>query len=503
LVQERQIHNRNGHAIGIRTTVVDVSKLKWAEANVSQSQSHDPLTGLLNRTAFHGNVVIRLVERTKSRKNRLFALLCLDLDRFRSINQSLGEPAGDQLLVAVGQLLRASVRKEDTLARLGQDQFGILLQDVKDVRDALRVADRIQKKLALPFNLAGQRVSIAASIGIALSAAGYERAEDLLRDAETALSRAKEIGGSSYQVFDTAQHTRAMELLQLENELRQAIERQELRVHYQPIVSVESGGITGFEALVRWEHPGRGLVFPAEFIPIAEETGLIVPIGSWVFREACQQMRAWQERFRSIPPLYVTVNFSAKQFAQPDLLEQIDLILLETGMDGSNLGLEITESMILESAEATVRTLSQLRERRIRLYVDDFGTGYSSLSHLHRFPIDALKIDRSFVSEMDSNGQNSKIVRAILGLASNFDMSVTVEGVETEEQMAELRALKCKEVQGFFFSPPVDSATAESLMARQESFSTPVRFKGLVDSRPGRRDSLQGRRLAQRTNPHG
>jgi diguanylate cyclase (GGDEF)-like protein len=442
----------------------------------------------------------RLVERIKRRKNYLFALLRMNLDRFRTINESLGEAAGDRLLTSVGHLLRASVRPEDTVSRLGEDQFAILLHDIKDVRDAMRVADRILKKLAVPFDLAGTKVSVGASIGIALSAAGYETAEHLLRDAGSAMSRAKANGGASCQVFDVAQHTRAMALLQLEAELRHAIERCEFRNYYQPVVSVETGRITGFEALVRWQHPRRGLVLPVEFIPIAEETGLIVPIGSWVLREACQQIRSWQERFPSTPPLYVTVNFSARQFTQPGLIAQIDQILRETGLDAGSLGLEITESMILECVDATVSTLAQLSARKIRLYVDDFGTGYSSLSHLHRFPIDTLKIDRSFVSEMGTNEENLKIIRAILGLADNFDMRVTVEGVESAAQMAQLKALKCTEVQGFYFSPPVDARVAEALLAQQKSLPGLVRFEKLLNARADARASLRRSRGIHRSS---
>ncbi|HEV8132190.1 MAG TPA: EAL domain-containing protein [Acidobacteriota bacterium] len=484
LLQERHIRDGNSRITGIRATVLDMTELKCVETQILQSDSHDPLTGLLSREFFHRKVTGRLVERIRRRKNYLFALLHIGLDRFRTINESLGQAAGDRLLSSVGHLLHTLVRPEDTVARLGEDRFGILLHDIKDVRDAMRVSDRILKKLAVPFELAGKKVSVGASIGIALSAAGYETAEDLLHDAGAAMSRAKANGGASCQVFDTAQHARAMALLQLEAELRHAIERSEFRAYYQPIVSVVTGRITGFEALVRWQHPDRGLVLPAEFIPIAEETGLIVPIGSWVLRQACQQIRSWQEKFPSNPPLYVTVNFSARQFTQSGLIEQIDQILRETAVDASSLGLEITESMILECVESTASTLAQLSSRKIRLYVDDFGTGYSSLSHLHRFPIDTLKIDRSFVSGMGTNSENLKTIRAILGLAANFDMKVTVEGVETAAQMAQLKALKCTEVQGFYFSRPVDAQAAEALLAQQKSSSGVIRFEELLDARP-------------------
>ena len=467
LLQEQHILDNEGRVIGIRAVILDISERKSVESQLAHAASHDSLTGLLNRASFYRIVAGRLADHIKLRKNSLFAVLYLDLDHFKKVNDNFGHSIGDQLLVAISQLLRASLRPEDTVARLGGDEFAILLADIRDARDSMRVADRLGSKLSLPLALSGKQVSVGASIGIALSVAGYQRAEDILRDADAAMYRAKAEGGGSYKLFDPGLHAQAVALLQLENDLRRAVQQDEFRIHYQPIVLVRNEKITGFEALVRWQHPVRGLVYPAEFIPIAEETGLIVPIGCWVLREACRQMKAWQQQFPSVPALYVSVNLSVRQFMEQDLIEQIDSILEETGLDGGSLRLEITESMILEHAQATVTSLMRLKARRIHLYIDDFGTGYSSLSHLHRFPIDTLKIDRSFIRELGVSGQDPRTIRAILGLASNFNLGVTVEGVETEEQLAQLRTLECTEAQGYFFSEPVDRTAAETLITAQ------------------------------------
>jgi diguanylate cyclase (GGDEF)-like protein len=402
------------------------------------------------------------IERAKQNSDYVFALLFLDLDRFKLVNDSLGHMLGDQLLIAIANRLKTCVGAKDTIARLGGDEFTILLEDVKDLDRATQVADRICQELSLPFNLSGHEVFTSVSIGIAISTFGYNRAEDLLRDADTTMYRAKSTGKARYEVFDRAMQNQAMARLQLEIDLRWALERQELHVYYQPIMSLNNSRIAGFEALVRWQHPQRGWISPTEFIPVAEEAGLIVPLGWWVLREACSQIRAWQQLPTDLP-LTISVNISGKQFAQPNLVKEIQQILQETGLDASSLKLEITESVLVDKTEAAVAILKQLKALGIGLSIDDFGTGYSSLSYLHQMPIDTLKIDRSFVNNVDCDPEKIEIIRTIVGLAWNLGMNVVAEGVETKKQMYQLRALKCDYGQGYFFSRPVDAKAATAL----------------------------------------
>ena len=442
----------------------EITERKRAEKQLLHNAFHDSLTNLPNRALFMDRVdhVIKLASRCKDYR---FAVLFLDMDRFKAVNDSLGHTKGDQLLITIARRLEECLRSGDTIARLGGDEFVFLLEDIKDINDATNVADRIQEALTLPFNLEGHEVFITTSIGIALSTTVYKQASDLLRDADIAMYRAKALGKVRYEVFDPSMHTQALTLLQMETELRRAIERGEFRLYYQPVVLLESGRITDFEALVRWQHPDRGLISPAEFIPLAEETGLIIPIGWWVLREACRQMRAWHMKFPFTEPLTINVNISGKQFEQPDLIEQIRLILQETGFDGRSLKLEITESVLMENAESATAMLVQLQEVGIRFSMDDFGTGYSSLSYLHRFPIDTLKIDRSFILGLDVDIEKIEIIRTIVALACNLGMNVIAEGVETRQQLYQLKALQCEFGQGYFFSKPLDSETTEALIA--------------------------------------
>ena len=370
--------------------------------------------------------------------------------------------------------MKTHLRPGDTVARLGGDEFTILLEDITRSSEAIEVAERLQNELALPFNLNGNEVFTTVSIGIALSKTGYERAEDVLRDADTAMYRAKTLGKARHEIFDQTMHTRALHLLQMETDLRRAVERQEFTLHYQPIVALDSGSIAGFEALIRWQHPERGFIAPNDFIPLAEETGMINPIGQWVLREACRQIREWQDRYPVYPPLQISVNLSGKQFMKPDLLDQIRDVLAESGIDPRSLKVEITESIMMENIETAVMMLHQLRALGIELSIDDFGTGYSSLSYLHRFPISTLKIDRSFVSRMDGNNENAEIVRTVIMLARNLDMNVVAEGVEQEAQLIQLRALKCEYAQGYFFSRPLSADAAERLLAAGESYIMPL-----------------------------
>jgi diguanylate cyclase (GGDEF)-like protein/PAS domain S-box-containing protein len=458
------VRNAAGKATRMAGSQTDVTHRKLAEDQLAHRAFYDPLTNLPNRALFVDRLRHSL-RRASRRKDYLFAVLFLDVDRFKLINDSLGHMAGDRLLVMIARRLELSLRPGDTVARLGGDEFTILLDDIHDVSDATRVADRIQHELNQPFHLGDQELYTSASIGIALSATGYDRPEDVLRDADTAMYRAKALGKARHAMFDTGMHERAVALLQLEADLRRALERGELRVHYQPIVSLVSGRITGVEALARWLHPGRGLISPAEFIPLAEETGLIVPIGRWVLSAACRQMRIWTARSGGHAPLELSVNLSSRQFALPDLVSQIEQVLAETGLDPRQLRLEITESVIMEKAESVTGMLHELRQLGVRLSIDDFGTGYSSLAYLQRFPIDSLKIDRSFVSPMGVHGERSEIARTIVTIGHNLGMSVIAEGVETPEQLAQLRSLACEGAQGYFFSKPLDGETTGALIA--------------------------------------
>jgi diguanylate cyclase (GGDEF)-like protein/PAS domain S-box-containing protein len=479
-MEQRYIH-KQGHAVWILLSVTlvrdseadsvhlifqiqDITDRKRAEERLLHDAFHDALTGLPNRALFIDHLKLS-VERAKRRQDRQFAVLFLDFDRFKIINDSLGHMVGDQLLVGIARRLEACLRPGDTVARLGGDEFTVLLEDLNDTGEAIEVAERLQQTLSLPFNLKGSEVFTTVSIGIALSTIGYDYAEEVLRDADTAMYRAKLNGKARHEVFDKAMHASAMTLLQLETDLRRAVERKEFVLHYQPIVAFETGVIRGFEALVRWQHPERGFISPGDFIPIAEETGLIIPIGQWVLEEACRQIRKWQEQYPQHPPLQISVNLSGKQFTQPTLIDQIRRVLRETGIDPRSLKLEITESMMMENIDTAINMLEQLRMLGIELSMDDFGTGYSSLSYLHRFPISTLKIDRSFVGRMTDNNENSEIVRTIVMLARNLDMNIVAEGVETESQIALLRSLECEYGQGYFFSKPVAAEGAASLLA--------------------------------------
>lgn len=457
------LFDQDGTPLELRIICRDITERKHIEEQLMQNAFHDMLTALPNRALFMDRLG-QAVEQTKRQENYLFAVLFLDLDRFKVINDSLGHLLGDQLLIGIANRLKASLRPTDTVARLGGDEFTILLEDIRDVSDAIRVANRVQEELALPFELDSQEVFTSASIGIALSATNYDNPEDLLRDADIAMYRAKSQGSARYEIFNPDMHTRAVARLQLETDLRNALERQEFCLQYQPIVSLSTGRIIGFEALLRWQHPQYGLQNPAEFIPSAEEIGLIVRICQWVIRAASNQLRRWQLQFPTTPRLIVSLNLSGRQFTQANLSEQISRILQETGLDASSLRLEITESVIMEGAESATAILLQLRNLGVQLSIDDFGTGYSSLGRLYHFPIDGLKIDRSFIAQMGIEQRNSEIVETIVSLAHKLGLDVTAEGVETAEQLALLRALECEYGQGYFFSQPLDSEAAAALI---------------------------------------
>src|SRR6267143_1983527 len=416
----------------------------------------------------------RLIKHTKRRKDQLFAVLFLDLDGFKMINDSMGHLIGDQLLLGVANRLEKCLRSTDTVARLGEtftvarlggDEFTVLLDDIKDPSDAKRAADRMMKALATPFILGGKEVFTSVSIGIALSNSAYELPEEILRDADTAMYRAKSLGKARYEVFDADMRASVMARLQLETDLRRALERGELRNFYQPIVALASGEIAGFEALLRWQHPTRGLLGPIEFIPVAEETGLIRELGWWNLREACRQISEWRGGLIAQRRLTISVNLSAKQFLQPNLVEDIRKLLIELALPPEALKLEITESTVMADPSAAVEMLQHIKSLGIHLAIDDFGTGYSSLSYLHRFPLDTLKIDCSFISSMGDDGEGMEIARTILPMANNLRLDVVAEGVETIQQVALLKKLHCKYGQGYYFSRPLSAEGTAALLA--------------------------------------
>jgi len=463
LLSVSRVRDPETHSMRFIFQIQDITDRKRAEARLVHDAFHDGLTGLPNRALFIDHLKLAVARRLR-KEYALFAVLFLDLDRFKIVNDSLGHLVGDQLLMATAAKLQSCLRPGDTIARLGGDEFTILLEDLKSMNEAIYIAERIQRELAEPLKLEDRLVFASASIGIAPSSIGYERPEDILRDADTAMYYAKSLGGTRHQVFDKSMHVRALKLLHMQNDLRAAIEREELTLEYQPIVSLDTFRISGFEALARWNHPEHGAIDPNQFIPIAEETGLIIPIGEWVLRKACAQLREWQEAYPSESDLTMSVNLSAKQFNQPGLIQLIERVLEETNVNANSLWLEITESVVVENVEAASELLKRLRRLGVGLSIDDFGTGYSSLSSLHSFPISTLKIDGSFVSRMNGRDENTEIVRTIMSLAENLGMDVTAEGVETLEQVTKLRTFGCARGQGFFFSRALPASDAERLL---------------------------------------
>ncbi|MGB2620920.1 MAG: EAL domain-containing protein [Candidatus Acidiferrum sp.] len=457
------------------------------EDKLTYDALHDPLTQLPNRSFFLERLTL-CVSWGMLHPDYKFAVLSVDMDRFKVMNDSLGISAGDWLLVRIAERLLRSIRRDDAIlrtaevvgmpgrlaepgivARVGGDKFTILLDNIRNASEGIRVAERIQKNLELPFDIDGHAVFTTASVGIAFSGTGYSAAEDMLGDANTAMARAKTLGKARYEMCDPSMHAAAAGRFRLETDLRRATENEEFLVHYQPIVSLFDFRITGFEALVRWQRPDFGLVMPGAFISAAEDTGLIVWIGQWILKEACRQSGIWNTQFPCSPPFTMAVNISAKQFAQPNLVSQIAQVLRETGLAPETLKLELTESVTMRDEARTTRILSELRNLGVRLCIDDFGTGYSSLSYLRRFALDILKIDRSFVTDMLINSESQEIVKTILSLGKNLRMQVVAEGVETLEQMNLLRSLNCEFAQGYLFSRPLDAAAVARTLAASEA----------------------------------
>ena len=428
--------------------------------------NYDRLTGLPSY-----NLLLEYMEQEISfcqqRQGYKFAVLCIDINRFKIINSSLGRVLGDRLLVAISQRLKDCLRSHDFVARMGNDEFAVLLSDVDRLTYATNVAERIYQELGVPFNLEGYEVFVEVSIGIAVGHDEYSKPEHLLRDAELAVSDAKRQSKFSYRIFDRSMRGKALTLLQLENDLRKAIKREEFILYYQPIVCLKNNSIQGFEALVRWRHPEKGIVGPGEFIPLAEETGLIVPLGFWVLKAACEQMYSWITRYHSITNWKVSVNISSKQLELPNFVAQVKQVLKETKLDAHNLKLEITESSLVEDTQHTTVIIRELKALGIEFSLDDFGTGYSSLSYLHQFPFDTIKIDRSFVNSVGDNGEKIGIVRAIVSLANNLGMNTIAEGIETDNQLAQLKALRCQYGQGYYLSKPLDKEIVETVIATE------------------------------------
>jgi diguanylate cyclase (GGDEF)-like protein len=445
----------------------EISQFPKRLEQLTRQAFRDSLTGLPNRALFMDRLSHGLTR--ARRRHEHLAVLFLDLDRFKVINDTLGHAVGDQLLVEVSKRLGGSVRPGDTVARLGGDEFGFLLEDVADAETAETVALRIEAELSKPLSFEGREIFITASIGISLSSARIGMPEEMLRDADLAMYHAKAKGKARHELFDISMSAPAMDRMDLEMDLRSAISRHEFRLHYQPILRLDTGRITEVEALIRWQHEKRGLLQPESFIGLIEETGLIVPIGQWVLNEACRQARAWQLEFPSTPPLVMSVNLSAKQLQHPTLVQEIRQALSESGLDASCLKLEITESVVMQDAAATLAKLKELRELGIRFAIDDFGTGYSSLGYLKSFPVDTLKIDQSFVQGLSNQGNDNAIVRAVVTVAKTLNMDVTAEGVETDHQRLELKALGCDRAQGFLFAAPAEAGDVGPLLAISKS----------------------------------
>jgi diguanylate cyclase (GGDEF)-like protein len=436
---------------------------KRAEVQLAHQALHDPLTGLPNRTLFLDRLQLALAR--GQRRPSGVAVLFLDLDRFKVINDSLGHDTGDRLLVDVAARLQAVLRPGDSVARFGGDEFTILCDEIDGERDAVTIAERVGEAVAAPFVLDDTEVFLTASVGIAMASGHDARPEGLIRDADAAMYRAKERGKSRYELFDGVMRKRAVERLHTENALHRAIERGELRVHYQPMVELATGLVAGVEALVRWQHPERGLIVPAGFIPLAEETGQIVELGEWVLREACTQHRRWMREHGDGGPLRLSVNLSARQLAQPDLAANVASVLEDTAMEAAQLCLEITESVVVQDTEPAIEALNALRAQGVLIGIDDFGTGYASLTLLKRIPADLLKVDRSFVAGLGTDPQDTPIVLSVVRLAEALGLAAVAEGVETPEQLAELQAVECRYAQGFLFARPMAPAQLGEVLA--------------------------------------
>lgn len=463
----RVIKDRDGQPIVWQGSVMDVTHKKSVEERLLSEGFHDPITGLVNRSMFLTQLE-QAVARARRREEFAFALVSLDIDRFRMVNESLGNKVGDQVLVRVSEILLDALRTEDSCARLGADEFALLLSDVSKTADALRVINRVNRTLEKPLIVEEHEIFTSVSAGVVLmTGREYTSSEDMLRDADTAMYRAKSDSSLSFAVFNEAMQREAMERLTVETDLRRAQERNEFRLHYQPIVSVRTGQVHGFEALIRWQRPGLGLVPPFAFVPLLEETGLIVPVGLWVLEEACRTALGWQKRFGNHRDLLASINVSAKQLESPGFVDTVRRVLADTGVRPETIKLEITESVVMENPAVAETLLGELKGLGVSLSIDDFGTGYSSLASLHRFPVDVLKVDKSFITAMHEPGdQGTEIVQAIMVLAHHLGKEVIAEGVETARQLSQLMSMECEYIQGYYFSQPVPDNEFAGLLER-------------------------------------
>jgi diguanylate cyclase (GGDEF)-like protein/PAS domain S-box-containing protein len=473
LVRGAAVRDASGKATRMAGSQTDITDRKRAEEKLLHDALHDGLTGLPNRALFMDRVGQAMAFQAR-RSDYRFAVLMLDVDRFKTVNESLGHAMGDRLLTSVAKRVWRCVRPGDTVARLSGDEFAVLLEDYAVADEPRRVADRVIAEMAPPHDLGGTEVFTSASVGVAVGRPEMSKPDDLLRDADVALYRAKDLGRSRYVVYHPSMRTRAREQLQFETDLRRAVGRNELRVLFQPIVSLTTGLPTGCEALVEWQHPGRGRIPPSDFIPMAEETGLILPIGNWVLRESCKQVKAWAGRCEAGPTPTVSVNLSARQLLHAELVDQVRAAISDAGIVPGQLRLEVTESVIMENAGPASLLLTQLKALGVHLLIDDFGTGYSSLSYLHNFRFDTLKIDRSFVSRIDTAQKNVEIVRTILSLSRALGMTAVAEGVETEGQVAQLQILKCDSAQGFYFSRGLEGQHFAAMLSECKKWKLPL-----------------------------
>ena len=457
------VRDSDGTAYRIAGSQTDITEKKLSDAKSIHDALHDTLTGLPNRTLFLDRIR-QILKKRERNQNLQYAVIYIDLDRFRLVNESLGHVHGDELIIQTGHRLRDCVQPGDTVARLGGDEYAILMEDIDDINLAIKLTETIQSEFSKPFSLGDKEVFSSGSMGVAYSNLDYERPEDIIRDAELAMYKAKRLGNSKSVLFDDNFRRSPISPIDLDTDLRRALDRNEMQIHYQPIISLRDGVISGFEALLRWKHRIRGNISPSEFIPLAEETGLIYELGQWVLYQACLQTLHWNNEREPENALELSINLSGRQFADPNLVNGVLDNLDKSGLKAKNLKLEITESVLMENAPRSIDMLNQLKEHDIKVCVDDFGTGYSSLSYLHTFPIDTLKVDRSFVNDMGRNYKNMEIIRTITMLAHNLKLDVIAEGVETAEQHAQLSALGCQYAQGFYFSRPIDSNDASNLI---------------------------------------
>jgi len=475
------IRNEKGEVAKLVIVNRDITQRKWTEEQLEHNSFHDALTGLQNRRLFLDRLQ-HLFARSQRHPNYQYAVLLMDIDRFKEFNDTMGNAAGDELIKGIGRRLSACLRQDDTVARrsgesrpddavsrFDGDEFAVLLDALTDPSDAMRIARRLQAAVVEPFMVEGSDVRTSVSVGIAVSPSVHERVEDLLQDADVAMRRAKGLGGGRCEVFDEAMHTSAVRRLRLESELKNAIEKRQLRVHYQPVVDMRNKYVLGFEALLRWQHPEHGLISPAKFLEVAEDTGLLVSIGHWLVSVACQQLRTWQTKDPAMEPVYMSVNLSSRQLADTGLVSNLRSVLQETGIDSSWLQLELSESVAMADPELTASVLPQVRQLGVGIILDGFGTGRSSLIQLRRFQVDALKIDRSLVGEMLGNRSVYDIVELIITVAHKLDLKAVAEGIETAKQFERLRELGCDLGQGYLFSRPLEAEAAQQFLQQQRA----------------------------------